>query len=140
MKMKKAVVKQIKDMMDNFKPDTLPPCEPANVKFTASSQIVSVCKKFGKIHLQQTAPEKCFATGKGLEVASAGEKATVVLHGVDHKGKACTMLAENVTCELTSEITSMIAESATNQLIEGGTSCTSKWRVSTSKEVHLLSL
>ena len=31
--MKKAVVKQIKDLSDNFKPDILPPCELANVTF-----------------------------------------------------------------------------------------------------------
>ena len=37
MKMKKAVVKQIKEMTDNFKPDMLPPCEPANVKFHSIS-------------------------------------------------------------------------------------------------------
>ena len=32
-KMKKVVMKQIKEMADNFKPDMLPPCELANVKF-----------------------------------------------------------------------------------------------------------
>ena len=36
MKMKKAVMKQIKEMTDNFKQDMLPPCEPANVKFIYS--------------------------------------------------------------------------------------------------------
>ena len=39
MKMKKAVVKQIKEMTDNFKPDMLPPCEPANVKFIPSPEL-----------------------------------------------------------------------------------------------------
>ena len=34
MKMKKVVMKQIKNMMDNFKLDMLPPCEPANVKLS----------------------------------------------------------------------------------------------------------
>ena len=39
MKMKGAVVKQIKEMTDNFKLDMLPPCEPANVKFQASPEL-----------------------------------------------------------------------------------------------------
>ena len=34
MKMKKGVMKQIKEMTENFKPDMLPPCESANIKFT----------------------------------------------------------------------------------------------------------
>ena len=64
MKMKKAVVKQIKEMTKNFKPDMLPPCEPANVKFIASSELASACQQFGKVYLQQASPEKCYATGK----------------------------------------------------------------------------
>ena len=39
MKMKKAVVKQIKEMTDNFKPDMLPPCEFANLEFIASPEL-----------------------------------------------------------------------------------------------------
>ena len=104
MKMKKAVVKQIKEMTDNFKPDMLPPCEPANVKFVASSELASACcQQFGKIYLQQVSPEKCHATGKGLEVAKLGERTTTVLHVVDGKEKACTTPVETLTCELVSE-------------------------------------
>ena len=75
MKVKRAVMKQVKEMRDNFKPDMLPPCEPANVKFTASFQkIESACKRFGEVYLQEVSPEKCYATGKGLEVAEPGER------------------------------------------------------------------
>ena len=106
MKMKKAVVKQIKEMTDNFKPDMLPPCEPANVKFIASPELTQACQQFGKVYLQKVSPEKCYATGKGLEeVAEPGERATAVLNVVDQKGKACTTLVETLTCELVSKIT-----------------------------------
>ena len=44
-KMKKAVVKQIKEMTDNFKPDVLPPCELANVKFIASPELTQACQE-----------------------------------------------------------------------------------------------
>ena len=106
MKVKKAVMKQVKEMRDNFEPDMLPPCEPANVKFVASSELESACKKFGEVYLQEVSPEKCYATGKGLEVAEPGERATAVLHVFDDKGKACDIPVENVTSELESEITS----------------------------------
>ena len=100
MKMKKAVVKQIKEMTDNFKPDMLPPCEPANVKFKHSPELSKACQQFGKVFLQLTSPEKCYATGEGLEVAKLGKKATAVLHVVDQKGKDCDTPVKILTCEL----------------------------------------
>ena len=106
MKVKKAVMKQVKEMRDNFKPDMLPPCEPANVKFVASSELEAACKKFGEVYLQEASPEKCYATGKGLEVAKAGERATADLHVVNDNGKACNVPVETVICELESESTS----------------------------------
>ena len=99
MKMKKAVIRQIKDMTDKFKSDLLHPCEPPNVKFKASPQD---CQQFGQVFLQQTSPEKCYATGKGLEVAEPSKRATAVLHVVDHEGKVCTTPMESLTCEVVS--------------------------------------
>ena len=105
MKMKKVVVKQIKEMTDNFKPDMLPPCELANVRFILSPNFTQACQQFGEVYLQQVFPEKCSATGKGLEVAKLGERTTAVLHVVDQKGMVCATPVENLTCELVSEIT-----------------------------------
>ena len=104
-KMKKAVTKQIKEMTGNFKPDMLPPCEPADVKFMASSEFASACQQFGRVYLQEVSPEKCRATGKGLEVAKLGKRATAVIHVVDLKGKACSTPVESLICELVSEST-----------------------------------
>ena len=105
MKMKKAVVKQIKEMTDNLKPDMLPPCEQASVRFIASPpEFTQACQQFGEVYLQKVSPEKCYATGKGLEVAKLGERATAVLHVVDQKEKACTEPVETLTCELVSDI------------------------------------
>ena len=94
-------------MTDNIKLDMLPPCESANIKFiptllTQASQL----QQFGKVYLQQASPEKCYATGKGLETVEPCERVTAVVHVVDHKGKACSTLVETVTCELVSETTS----------------------------------
>ena len=106
MKMKKAVVKQIKEMTDNFKPDLLPPCELVNVKFIPSPELIQACQQFGEVYLQKVFAQKCHVTGKGLEVAEPGEKTTAVLHAVDQKGKAYTKPVDTLTCELVSENTS----------------------------------
>ena len=107
MRMKKRVSKRIRQMTDNFKPDMLPPCEPANIKFISSPlPQASQLWQFGKVFLQQIlCPEKCYATGKGLEVTEPGERTTVVVHVVDHQGKACSTPVEKVTCELVCEKT-----------------------------------
>jgi tripartite motif-containing protein 2/3/tripartite motif-containing protein 71 len=105
MKMKKTVMKQIKEMTDNFKPDMLPPCEPANVRFVASPELIQICQKSGEVYWSHVCPEKCYATGKGLEAAKLGERATAVLKVIDQKGKVCSTPVETLTCELVSEST-----------------------------------
>ena len=107
MKMKNTVTKQIKEMTTNFKPDMLTLCEAANLKFLPSPELTQASQvlQFEKVVLQKTCPEKCFATGKGLEIANAGERATAVLHVVDHYEKAYSTPMETVSCELGSEVT-----------------------------------
>ena len=132
----------------------LTPCEAANLKFLPSPELTQASKllQFGKVVLQKTCPEKCYATGKGLEIAEPGERATAVLHVVDQYEKAYSTPMETVSCELGSEVTGekidcSVKKTEANQYEisyqptkRGGTSCTSKWRESTSKEVHFLSL
>ena len=107
MKMKNTVTKQIKEMTTNFKPDMLTPCEMADLKFLPSLELAQASQllPFGKVIVQQTCPEKCYATGKGLEVAVSGERATAVLHVIDHHEKAYSTPMETVSCELVSEVT-----------------------------------
>ena len=106
MKMKKAVVKQIKEMTNKFKPDMLPPCEPANIRFIASPELTQACQQFGEVYLRNVSLEKCYAIGKGLTTINEPyERATVVLHVFDQKGKAYSSPMETLTCELVSEIT-----------------------------------
>ena len=101
MKLKKGVMKQIKELTGNFKPEVLRPCEPANVKFTPLSELIQKCKHIGHVYLGQALPEKCYATGKGLRVSVAGERTTAVLHIVNLEGKPCSTPTETITCELT---------------------------------------
>ena len=94
---KNAVVKHINEMTDNIKLDILPLCaEPVN-EFIASPE---ACQQFGE---ELTSLEKCYATGKGVEVAELSEKATAVLHITNNKGKVCAAPVEHLTCELVSD-------------------------------------
>ena len=103
LRVKKTVMKQVKEMTHNFKPDTLSPCELANIKFEASSELELACQEFGEVYLPEACPKKCTATGKGVEVAKVGERAPAVLHVVDEQGKVCSTPVETVSCELVSE-------------------------------------
>ena len=105
MKVKKTVMKQVKEMIQNFNPDMLPPCEPSNVKFVSSPDLTPACQQFGAVYLQQSSPKECYATGKGLKEAKPNQVATAILHMVDSKGKAATIPVETLTCELISELT-----------------------------------
>ena len=102
MKIKKTVMKQIKEMTDNFKPDMLSPCELAYIEFIPSPKLAQACWQFGDVRVNPVSPKKCYATGKGIMVAELGEKVTVVLHTVDDKEKACTKPAETIMSELVS--------------------------------------
>ena len=105
MKVKKTVMKQVKEMINHFNPDKLPPCELANVKFVSSPDLTPACQQFGAVYLQQAYPKECYATGEGLKEAKPNQIATAILHIVDSKGKGVTIPVETPTSELVSEIT-----------------------------------
>ena len=48
-------------------------------------------------------PQRCYATGKGLEVAVVGRRTTVVMHAVDVDGRECNKPLGSLECELVSE-------------------------------------
>ena len=103
MKMKKGVSRQIKEITDSIKPDQLPPCELPNMRFSPSPEFAQNCRQFGTVCTSNASPEKSYATGKGLEVAVRGEKATAIVHVCDEEGRVCPEPVESLTCELTSD-------------------------------------
>ena len=113
MKMKKTVVKQMKEMTGNFKPDKLAPFEPADLKFLSSPQLMQACQQFGVVCAGTVSPEKCYATGKGLESAKVGERATAVVHIVSDNEQACVAPVE-IECELVS----VLADAKTRCLVK----------------------
>ena len=102
--MKKPVVKQVKEITAEFKAEVLVPQERADTRFSASTpELTQTCQQFGKIYSCPASPERCYATGKGLEVATVGEQATAILHAIDTDGKECEQPLVNTSCELVSD-------------------------------------
>ena len=98
--MEKPVVQQVKEMCAEFDPRKLPPCEQADMVLTASSELLPACQQFGQVYSHPVCPEKCYATGKGLEVATAGEQSTVTVHAIDAQGSKCAKPLPLISCEL----------------------------------------
>ena len=101
-KMKKRVVKQIKELTTEFNADALSPCEVANIGFVTSPNFAKDCQEAGELCLKVCA-EKSYATGKGLEVVIVNEKTAASVYALDHHGKPHVHNIDRMTCELTSE-------------------------------------
>ena len=116
-KMKKRVVKQIKEMTTEFNADALSPCEEANIGFCTLPSFAKDCQGVGELYLKVCA-DKSFATGKGIEVAMVNEKATACVCAVDHCGKPCAynIHVDRITCELASEEDGKIVEGSIKKL------------------------
>ena len=106
--MKKPVVKQIKEITADLKPNALVPQEQADIKFFGSLDFPLICQQFGRIYNHPISPERCYATGRGLEVATLGELATAVMYAVDENSKECNKSLENMKCELISEANDVV--------------------------------
>ena len=99
---KKPVVQQIEEMTAEFKPELLVPAEQADLKFTANAELTLACSHFGKVYACPISPDKCHATGKGLEAATVGELATATVHAVNAEGQECEEPLVDIACELVS--------------------------------------
>ena len=102
--MKKPVVKQVEEITAEFKAEALVPQERADIRFSASTpELTQTCQQFGKVYSCPLSPERCYATGKGMEVATVGEQATAILHTMDADGKEYEQPLVNTSCELVSD-------------------------------------
>ena len=102
--MKKPVVKQVEEITAEFKAEFLVPQERADIRFSASTpELTKTCQQFGQVYSCPVCPKRCYAAGKGLEVATVGEQATAILHAMDTDGKECEQPLVNTSCELVSD-------------------------------------
>ena len=103
--MEKPVVQQVKKMCAEVKPKILPPKDGADVVFTPNSgEILRACQRFGQIDISHVCPEKCYAIGKGMEVATVGEQSTATVHAINRVDKKCDkpLPLTNYSCKLVS--------------------------------------
>ena len=92
LKLMKMFTKQIESLpCKDHSADSLLPCEPANLKFRASSDVEKACSCIGAVYLDVPSPEKCYATGSGLEVAVLSERTTVIIHSMNDDGIHATL-------------------------------------------------
>ena len=103
MKVKKAVVRQIKEITDSIKPEKLSPCESPNIAFMVSPEMTQNCMQFGEVCRVNISAENSYATGKGLQVAVSGEEATTIVYICDIEGRVCPEPVKSLTCELISD-------------------------------------
>ena len=102
--MKKPVVKQVDEITAGFKAEVLVSQERAYIRFSANTpEFIQTCQQFGKVYTHPVSPERCYTTGKGLEVATVGEQATAILHVMEADGKECEQPLVNTSCELVSD-------------------------------------
>ena len=102
--MKKPVVKQVEEITAEFKAEILVPQERADIRFSASTpELTQTCQQFGQVYSHPVSPVRCYATGKGLEVATVGGQATAIMHAIGTDGKECEQRLVNTSCELVSD-------------------------------------
>jgi tripartite motif-containing protein 2/3/tripartite motif-containing protein 71 len=121
MKMKKGVVKQIKEITGSIKSEKqLPPCELLNVLFLVSPETAQSCQQFGVISKDTISAKKSYATGKGLEVALLGENVTAIVHICNDVGRVYPNPVNSLTCELISESNHDKINGSVLNMIEAG--------------------
>ena len=103
--MKTNTVNRVKELTTPLQPDILKPSKEADIVFSALADLHSMYRDYGQVFAQgSTDSSKCYATGKGLEVAVVGDKSTCILHAVNSGGMPCEEPIK-LRCELVSEIT-----------------------------------
>ena len=99
--MEKPVMQQVKEMCAEFDSNELKPQEQADMAVAASNELLPACQQFGQVYRHPICSEKCYATGKGLEVATVREQSTVSVHAIDIEGsKFAAKSLPLISCEL----------------------------------------
>ena len=100
--MKSPLLKQFNKLTGSFKPETLALAEQADLRFGHSlPELVKTCQQFGEVYCSVVCPEKCRASGKGIEkIATRGQMVTVSVEALDREGEPCLKAVESLRCEL----------------------------------------
>ena len=99
--MKKPVVERVQQMAKEFQPNHFQP-GPEEIIHFSHERLTDACKRFGEMVITSICPEKCYATGEGVERVIPDKVATFTMHTVDKDGKTCKDLNVPITAELVS--------------------------------------
>ena len=103
LEMKTNTVKKVKELTTPFKANTLKPNTKADIAFL--SPMAGCHLKYGQVVTPSLPdPSQCFATGKGLEVATVRDNSTVIVQVINFAGKTCDEPIGSLECKLWSEI------------------------------------
>ena len=102
LRMKSPLVKQVNDLTGSFKPETLALAEKADMVFAHSlPELVKTCQQFGKVYCHPVIPEKCRASGEGInKIVTRGQTVAVSVEALDREGKAYLIPVDSVRYEL----------------------------------------
>ena len=103
--MKTTIARQVNELTTSLQTDTPIPAL-ADMEYSTAGIAVEVCQNYGGVHaLSSPDPSMCRVTGGGLEVATVGETASVVLEAINFKGQPSEIPIMRSECELVSIIT-----------------------------------
>jgi hypothetical protein len=109
--LKVNVIKQARKLLTPFQPGFLEPNTEADMKFSASSDVISICGNHGLVYAPGLPdPSKCLVTGKDGFLAMAGEMSTAILQAFNFDSKHCERPIESFQCQFVSEITDIGAK------------------------------
>ena len=103
---KSTIVKQIEE----HQTDILKPNTEADMIFSALADLATECQNYGEV-LTTTPfdPSKCCVTGKGVDKATVGKKATVLLQVLNSNSNPCKVSVDSISCEVVSELTGTVS-------------------------------
>ena len=106
---KESLIDQINDSISVFQPGVLSPTTTADIKLSASTDALKVCKDYGILSAKEAVPDpsKFHSTGSGLDTVMVGETAKVVVQAVDHWGEPCDVPDQALGCNIVSAIKNM---------------------------------
>ena len=100
----KQIEKRVTTLCTGFKSELVSPRELADMILIVNAETLPECTSHGQISSSQVCPEKCYATGKGLDVTTVGELNTVTVHAMNKEDKECSVPLPYTmfSCELVS--------------------------------------
>ena len=86
--MKTAIARQVKELTTSLQTDTLEPVTQDDMDYSIGIDVLEMCQNYGTVYsLGSPDPSMCRATGKGLEVATVGERSSAILQAVNLEGR-----------------------------------------------------